>query len=129
MQIDPETINSLRQLNEMGVSIALDDFGTGYSSLSYLIKFPFNRIKIDRLFISQLGRSAQSDLIVCSIARLAQSMNCSVVAEGIETAEQHDRLRTLEISHGQGTRIGPPLSAAEAIAGFADADLNLAHNV
>jgi len=128
MQIDPETIHSLRQLNEMGVSIALDDFGTGYSSLSYLIKFPFNRIKIDRLFVSQLGRSAQSDLIVCSIARLGQSMNCSVVAEGIETAEQHDRLRTLEISHGQGARIGHPLSAAEAMAQLANADLSSAHN-
>jgi diguanylate cyclase (GGDEF)-like protein len=125
MQIDPGAIDSLRQLNHMGVSIALDDFGTGYSSLSYLIKFPFNRIKIDRLFVSQLGRSAQSDLIVCSIARLAQSMNCSVVAEGIETVEQHSRLRALEISHGQGPRIGLPLSAAEAIALLADTELDL----
>lgn len=113
MQTDPETIDSLRRLKDAGVSIALDDFGTGYSSLSYLVKFPFNRIKIDRLFVSQLGRSAQSDLIVRSIAQLAHKLNCSVVAEGIETDEQRLRVRALDVSHGQGALLGAPLSAAE----------------
>lgn len=113
MQTDPETIDSLRRLKDAGVSIALDDFGTGYSSLSYLVKFPFNRIKIDRLFVSQIGRSAQSDLIVRSIAQLAHKLNCSVVAEGIETDEQHLRVRALDVSHGQGALLGAPLSAAE----------------
>jgi diguanylate cyclase (GGDEF)-like protein len=115
IQVDPESIESLRRLKDIGVSIALDDFGSGYSSLSYLVKFPFNRIKIDRLFVSQLGQSTQSELIVCSIAQLARNLNCDVVAEGIETADQHERLRALDISHGQGALFGRPLSAAETV--------------
>jgi diguanylate cyclase (GGDEF)-like protein len=114
MQADPETVDALRCLKDAGVSIALDDFGTGYSSLSYLVKFPFNRIKIDRLFVSQLGRSAQSELIVRSIAQLAHTLDCSVVAEGIETDEQRLRVRALDVSYGQGMLLGAPLSADEA---------------
>jgi diguanylate cyclase (GGDEF)-like protein len=114
LQNNPETLGSLRRLKEMGISIAMDDFGTGYSSLSYLVRFPFNRIKIDRLFISQLGRSQQSDLVVRAVAQLARSLNCTVVAEGIETTEQLRRLQALDISHGQGYLLGLPLSEAEA---------------
>ena len=113
LQSNPETIDSLRRLKDMGISIAMDDFGTGYSSLSYLVSFPFNRIKIDRLFVSQLNRSRQSDLVVRSIAQLAKNLNCTVVAEGIETPEQLQRLRSLNISHGQGYLLGKPLSAFE----------------
>jgi EAL domain-containing protein (putative c-di-GMP-specific phosphodiesterase class I) len=113
LQNNPETLGSLRRLKEMGISIAMDDFGTGYSSLSYLVKFPFNRIKIDRLFISQLGRSQQSDLVVRAVAQLARSLNCTVVAEGIETTEQLRRLQALDISHGQGFLLGQPLPEAE----------------
>lgn len=114
MQTDPETVDALRRLKDAGVSIALDDFGTGYSSLSYLVKFPFNRIKIDRLFVSQLGRSAQSELIVRSIAQIAHKLDCSVVAEGIETDEQRLRVRALDVSYGQGMLLGAPLSSDEA---------------
>ncbi|HVX36932.1 MAG TPA: EAL domain-containing protein [Hyphomicrobium sp.] len=114
MQTDPETTDALRRLKDAGVSIALDDFGTGYSSLSYLVKFPFNRIKIDRLFVSQLGRSAQSELIVRSIAQLAHKLDCGVVAEGIETDEQRQRVRALDVSYGQGMLLGAPLSADAA---------------
>ncbi|AGK58295.1 diguanylate cyclase/phosphodiesterase [Hyphomicrobium denitrificans 1NES1] len=113
MHADHETIESLRRLKDIGVSIALDDFGTGYSSLGYLVKFPFNRIKIDRLFVSQLGHSAQSELIVRSIAELANRLNCTVVAEGIETDEQRQHLLALNVSHGQGALLGAPLSAVE----------------
>ena len=112
LQSNPETIESLRHLKDMGISIAMD-FGIGYSSLSYLVSFPFNRIKIDRLFVSQLNRSRQSDLVVRSIAQLAKNLNCTVVAEGIETPEQLQRLRSLNISHGQGYLLGKPLSAFE----------------
>jgi diguanylate cyclase (GGDEF)-like protein len=110
---NPETLDSLRRLKDMGISIAMDDFGTGYSSLSYLVSFPFNRIKIDRLFVSQINRSRQSDLVVRSIAQLARNLNCTVVAEGIETPEQLQRLRSLNISHGQGYLLGKPQSASE----------------
>lgn len=114
MNADAEVIASLRRLKDIGVSIALDDFGTGYSSLGYLVKFPFNRIKIDRLFVSQLGQSAQSELIVRSIAELAQRLNCSVVAEGIETDDQRRRVLALDVTYGQGMLLGAPLSANEA---------------
>ncbi len=114
MNADAEVIASLRRLKDIGVSIALDDFGTGYSSLGYLVKFPFNRIKIDRLFVSQLGQSAQSELIVRSIAELAQRLNCSVVAEGIETDDQRRRVLALDVTYGQGMLLGAPLSASEA---------------
>ena len=113
LQCNPETIESLRHLKDMGISIAMDDFGTGYSSLSYLVSFPFNRIKIDRLFVNQLNRSRQSDLVVRSIAQLAKNLNCTIVAEGIETPEQLQRLRSPNISHGQGYLLGKPLSAFE----------------
>lgn len=113
MKADAEVIASLRRLKDIGVSIALDDFGTGYSSLGYLVKFPFNRIKIDRLFVSQLGQSAQSELIVRSIAELAQRLNCSVVAEGIETDDQRRRVLALDVTYGQGMLLGAPLSAPE----------------
>jgi len=115
LQSNPDTIESFRRLKEMGISIALDDFGTGFSSLGYLVNFPFNRIKIDRLFVSQLGSSRQSDLIVKSVAQLAKNLKCSVVAEGIETAEQHRRLRAFNVSHGQGFYLGRPVSAREAL--------------
>jgi diguanylate cyclase (GGDEF)-like protein len=113
---DPVTLDQLARLKKLGVSIALDDFGTGYSSLSYLVSFPLDRIKIDQLFISELGRSRQSDLIVRSISQLAKNLNCTVVAEGIETDEQLQRLRALHIGYGQGYRLGRPMPAHEATA-------------
>jgi diguanylate cyclase (GGDEF)-like protein len=114
LQNDPMTLNQLRRLKELGVSIALDDFGTGFSSLSYLVSFPLDRIKIDRLFVSQLGRSRESDIIVRSISQLAKNLNCTVVAEGIETDEQLQRLRALHVGYGQGYLLGRPLPANEA---------------
>ncbi len=114
LQNDPVTLDQLKRLKDLGASIALDDFGTGNSSLSYLVSFPIDRIKIDRLFVSQLGRSRESDLIVRSIVQLAKNLNCSVVAEGIETAEQLQRVRTLHVSYGQGYLLGKPMPAKEA---------------
>jgi diguanylate cyclase (GGDEF)-like protein len=114
LQNDPVTLDQLKNLKNLGVSIALDDFGTGYSSLSYLVSFPFDRIKIDRLFVSRLGRSRESDFIVRSIAQLARNLNCSVVAEGIETDEQLQRLRALHVSYGQGYLLGRPGTAKDA---------------
>jgi diguanylate cyclase (GGDEF)-like protein len=111
---DPVTLEQLRNLKELGVSIALDDFGTGYSSLSYLVDFPFDRIKIDRLFINELGRSRKSDFIVRSISQLAKNLDCTVVAEGIETEEQLHRLRALHVGYGQGFLLGKPVPANDA---------------
>ncbi|MFT3731414.1 MAG: EAL domain-containing protein [Hyphomicrobium sp.] len=116
LQNDPATLDQLRRLKALGISIALDDFGTGYSSLSYLVSFPLNRIKIDRLFVSGLGRSRESDLIVRSVSQLAKNLNCTIVAEGIETDEQLQKLRALNVGYGQGHLLGRPLPPEEATA-------------
>ena len=83
-----ETLDLLYSLRELGVRIAMDDFGTGYSSLSYLQSFPFDKIKIDRSFVSDIVKSSGSLNIVRAIAALAKGLGMSATAEGVETAEQ-----------------------------------------
>ena len=82
----------LDALRDAGFSIAIDDFGTGYSSLSYLSRFPIGKIKIDRSFVVDMGRSKSADALVSSIVQLGRSLNMRVIAEGVETAEQWLRL-------------------------------------
>jgi diguanylate cyclase (GGDEF)-like protein/PAS domain S-box-containing protein len=98
-------------IKKMGIKISLDDFGTGYSSLSYLRRFPFDTIKIDREFISGLDREAESDAIVGAIGMLAKSLRLAVVAEGVETSVQLDRIRKCLSTHIQGYLIGRPSPA------------------
>jgi EAL domain-containing protein (putative c-di-GMP-specific phosphodiesterase class I) len=86
---------ALDQLHRLGVRIALDDFGTGYSSLSFLQKFPFDKIKIDRSFVNELsGENEESRLIARAVVRFAVSLNKTTTAEGVETKEQLDLLRS-----------------------------------
>jgi len=99
----------LNRLRQFGVGLDLDDFGTGYSSLSYLHRLPFHAIKIDRSFIHDLEASPESRVIVQSIIQLGASMNMKVIAEGIETAEQQDRLIQLGCLYGQGFFYSRPL--------------------
>jgi diguanylate cyclase (GGDEF)-like protein len=96
----------LRRLKALGVRIAMDDFGTGYSSLSYLQSFPFDKIKIDRGFISNLERSPQSAAIVRAIIGLAQGLNVPVVAEGVETRDQLSFLEREACDEVQGFLVG-----------------------
>jgi len=86
---------TLHRLRELGVHISMDDFGTGYSSLSYLRKFPFDKIKIDRSFISGLPGENESIAIVRAVAGLAANLNMTATAEGVETAEQLEMIRAL----------------------------------
>ena len=105
----------LRRLKALGVRIAMDDFGTGYSSLSYLQAFPFDTLKIDRAFISNLERNTQSGAIVRAVIGLARGLNLPVVAEGVETREQLGFLMHESCDEVQGFLIGQPL-AIEAYA-------------
>ncbi|TAL23257.1 MAG: EAL domain-containing protein [Frankiales bacterium] len=99
---DPGAPGVLRLLRQMGVRLALDDFGTGYSSLTYLKKFPVDAIKIDRSFVSGLGRDADDEAIVTSVVSLARAVGKTVIAEGVETGEQLDALRALGVDQAQG---------------------------
>jgi diguanylate cyclase (GGDEF)-like protein len=105
----------LRQLRDLGVTISMDDFGTGYSSLSYLRKFPFDKIKIDRSFIRDLAKGGDSLAIVHAGTGLGNSLGISTIAEGVETAEQLDRLRAAGCTEAQGFLFGAAKPLNEAI--------------
>jgi diguanylate cyclase (GGDEF)-like protein len=107
------TQDTLKQLRDIGVRIALDDFGTGYSSLSYLSRFKFDKIKIDRSFIS--GMSAQTDAlsIVRAISGLGADLGMTVTAEGVETEEQLAHLRTVCCTEVQGFLFSRPKAARD----------------
>jgi EAL domain-containing protein (putative c-di-GMP-specific phosphodiesterase class I) len=98
----------LRRLKALGVRIAMDDFGTGYSSLSYLHAFPFDKIKIDRAFVSGIDRNSQAAAIIRAVIGLARGLNLPVVAEGVETQEQLAFLSDEACDEVQGYLIGRP---------------------
>jgi diguanylate cyclase (GGDEF)-like protein len=101
----------LNELKHLGVKLALDDFGTGYSSLTYLHRFPIDILKIDQTFITDLGHDPASHAIVASVVELAHMLGMTVVAEGVETVEQHDRLAQLQCDACQGYYFSHPISA------------------
>jgi len=92
----------------MGVRIAMDDFGTGYSSLSYLQSFPFDKIKIDQAFISNLKQNPQSATIVRAVIGLGRGLDVPIIAEGVETQEQLDFLAEANCDQIQGYILGKP---------------------
>ncbi len=106
----------LEQLRKLGVQLAMDDFGTGYSSLSNLHRFPINTLKIDRSFITRMAENNENAEIVRTISGLAQNLGMDVVAEGVETPEQLELLKSLGCQFGQGYFFSKPLDsqAAEA---------------
>ncbi|WP_114390891.1 putative bifunctional diguanylate cyclase/phosphodiesterase [Notoacmeibacter marinus] len=109
---DPEhIIDMLHSIREMGISIALDDFGTGYSSLSHLVRFPFDKLKIDRSFVSEAMVSAEAMTIVRAIVSLAHNLKVRTTAEGVETEEQFGTLAEMGIDEIQGYLIARPLPA------------------
>jgi diguanylate cyclase (GGDEF)-like protein/PAS domain S-box-containing protein len=99
---DEAALAILHQLRAIGVRIALDDFGTGYSSLSYLKRFPFDKIKIDRCFVSDVAEIDGSSAIVQAVVNIAASRNMTTTAEGVETPAQREMLRTLGCTEMQG---------------------------
>ncbi len=112
---------ALRDLRGLGLHLSVDDFGTGYSSLTYLKRFPVEAIKIDRSFVTGLGLEADDTSIVEAVVRLGHSLGLSVVAEGVETPLQLNRLRELGCDKGQGYLFGRPRPAGITVAERVDA--------
>ena len=108
---DQRILEKLKAIRDMGISIAFDDFGTGYASLSMLRDYPVTKIKIDRSFVSGHCVDDRARIIAKGIANMAADLDLVVVAEGIETREQHDRMREQGCNHGQGYLYGRPMSA------------------
>jgi EAL domain-containing protein (putative c-di-GMP-specific phosphodiesterase class I) len=103
------TMQVLRELRRQGVSIAIDDFGTGQSSLMYLKQFPIDTIKIDRAFVRAMSEHHTDVSIITTIVSLAQALKLHVVAEGVETQPQADRLLALGCDQAQGYLFSPPV--------------------
>jgi diguanylate cyclase (GGDEF)-like protein len=103
----------LRALKDLGVLLAIDDFGTGYSSLSYLQRFPLDVLKVDRMFVQELGRDGGGDEIVSAVITLAHALGLEVVAEGVETTGQLEILRSLGCDFAQGFLFSRPVPASE----------------
>jgi EAL domain-containing protein (putative c-di-GMP-specific phosphodiesterase class I) len=101
----------LNDLKDLGVQLALDDFGTGYSSLTYLKRFPIDIVKIDQGFIADLVHDRASHAIVVAVIELAHMLDKTVVAEGVETTEQHGELASLGCDACQGFLFARPMSA------------------
>ncbi|MBP0020420.1 MAG: EAL domain-containing protein [Cyanobacteria bacterium SBLK] len=111
----PESIvHLLEQIKSREIQISLDDFGTGYSSLSYLHRFPIDTVKIDRSFINRLDENGKNLDIVQAIISLAHNLGMETIAEGIETATQLERLRSLGCGYGQGYFFAKPLNSQQA---------------
>jgi diguanylate cyclase (GGDEF)-like protein len=114
MQNSEAVLKTLHQLRGLGVRVALDDFGTGYSSLSYLSSFPFDKLKIDRSFISGLGTNPDCAAIVRAIISLGASLGMAITAEGVETAVQLDFIRAVGCTEAQGFLLNTPQPVHEA---------------
>jgi diguanylate cyclase (GGDEF)-like protein len=109
------TSNLLTALRSAGVRISVDDFGTGYSSLAYLKRLPVDEVKIDRSFISDLGRDGANTSLVAAVVAIADSLGISTVAEGVEEPEQAERLLALGCTEAQGFWYSPGVPAGEIV--------------
>jgi EAL domain-containing protein (putative c-di-GMP-specific phosphodiesterase class I) len=105
-------VTTLHELRALGAHVAIDDFGTGFASLNALSDLPVNAVTIDRRFLAGPGRDRPSTAILHAIVALAQSLDLTVTAEGIETAQQLAHVRSIGIDRGQGYYFSKPLPAA-----------------
>ena len=122
---DAESSGSLLQaISDLSVKLAIDDFGTGYSSLSYLSRFPINTLKIDQSFVNRMNGNPDDANIVSAVISMGKSLRQRVIAEGVETPEQHARLLALHCDEGQGYYFGRPVPA-EALATLLQTGLTL----
>jgi diguanylate cyclase (GGDEF)-like protein/PAS domain S-box-containing protein len=126
MQSVDSTLKTLFQLKDMGVRLAIDDFGTGYSSLSYLKRFPLDTLKIDRSFVKDLPRDPEDAAITKAIIAMSHSLKLSVLAEGVETAEQLAFLQQHGCDLGQGFLFSRPVVAEDVPALLSTGELRMA---
>jgi EAL domain-containing protein (putative c-di-GMP-specific phosphodiesterase class I) len=109
MQDTREVLAILQRLRNLGVKLTMDDFGTGYSSLGYLQKFRFDKIKIDRSFISRLGEDPNADAIMRAVVSMTEALGIRAIAEGVETSAQADVLRAHGCAEAQGYLYSRPI--------------------
>ena len=115
MQDAELAIATLRELKSLGLSISVDDFGTGFSSLAYLKRFPLDELKIDKSFVDGLGHDFEATAIVAAVMGMAHALDLRVVAEGVETADQVVRLRTLGCDEAQGFFYARPVRQSRSM--------------
>ena len=108
-----KTLSTLHRLKQLGIRIAMDDFGTGYSSLSYLRSFPYDKIKVDRAFVSDLAAGTEHIIIVQAVVSIARALGMTTTAEGVETIDQLDWLRAEGCNEVQGFLFSAARPAAE----------------
>jgi diguanylate cyclase (GGDEF)-like protein len=113
MEDGEKTLSTLHRLKELGVRISMDDFGTGYSSLSYLRSFPYDKIKVDRTFVSRLDEGTEHVVIVQAVVNIARTLGMTTTAEGIETVDQQQFLAALGCDEAQGYLFSPPVPIGE----------------
>jgi EAL domain-containing protein (putative c-di-GMP-specific phosphodiesterase class I) len=112
-------ITWIKRCKQLGFRVSIDDFGTGYSSLGYLYRLPVDELKIDKSFIETMLIDTRSMAVVRAIVGLAEGLDLSVVAEGVETKEQAEALRKLGCAFGQGYRFARPLTADQVMSSIA----------
>ncbi|WKA57084.1 EAL domain-containing protein [Planococcus shenhongbingii] len=109
----PQTLKNLLLCKSKGISIAIDDFGTGFSMISYLTHFPINKIKIDKSFVEKIGQDRKSEAVLKSLIHLAKSIECDLVAEGVERIEEAEFLQANDCSIFQGYLYDKPLTVKD----------------
>lgn len=112
---NPQTVEAISQIREMGISMVIDDFGTGYSNLSYLPSLSFDALKIDRSFMLNLESQPETESMIRTLVRLAHDIGMRVIIEGVETEEQLDLIRVLGANEVQGYLVGRPTPNPRAI--------------
>ncbi|MCU7936630.1 MAG: EAL domain-containing protein [Candidatus Thiodiazotropha sp. (ex Dulcina madagascariensis)] len=113
MARETEAVATLNQLRDLGLHLSIDDFGTGYSSLAHLQRLPLDELKIDKSFIDEIPYKKEDTEITTTIISMAKNLGLSVLAEGVETMEQHHFLRQQGCDFFQGFLISPPLIATD----------------